>query len=364
MKRIISGFAFRAIRTPILWILVAVTIWAVIANTFSRSTSYEYVEGEGSYTFRNAVAEDPEITAEYAYKIIDDPSAFDKDSTETKKILSISQEINEYTYLHMVVVILPDIAVVLFVTFFFGRLFSDGTVRNLVASGHSKRYVFLASSIFSAFISLFFQIISLTTLAVSLRIFEWQPPIWMPLDLTMDLTYCLLTILIASLILLLLFSTGKQILSLVVGVILFLTVFTGSSGVTIAMLTIKERDLNFQKISEYREDNPDKKIDVDYNMDYITLRGSYTLTVDGEQIDAEPFYREYNKGYVSGNNRRFMLTLLNINPITIHYYELSGLSLYELYSNGRYAFAAGVDIAWIVLFTGAGTIIFNKKELS
>ena len=68
---------------------------------------------------------------------------------------------------------------------FLGRLFSNGTIKNLIACGHSKTQIYLASLIFSFLLNIALIFITLIFFAIICLYFMWMPPVYLPVLLVM-----------------------------------------------------------------------------------------------------------------------------------------------------------------------------------
>ena len=348
MKKIISGYFFRSIRSAELWIFTALVI---IISFFGI--------GFPTLITEEALGRDYQLTmtVEEAYELSEDFNADIDGDIDTKIKTLITDEI--------IVLIIPAIMIPLFIVLFMGRTFTGGAIRNLISSGHSKASVYLSSFIFGSLIAVAFNILSLLSMSAAILVYQWKYPIFFPLLCTYALYMCLVDIVLVSVSLAVLFVSKRPVVSLiaVAGVIVLL--FTGSAGVTMSMLLIPERYLSAAAVKEYRDEHPESDIDMDWTLDIENFQDVYTFTDHGEPLDGSQFMGPKQKGHIDGTPRKILITGLYSNPACGALMSLFQItSRYRMWKDGFYAFFCLIDILWISVINAVGLIVFRRQEIN
>lgn len=217
------------------------------------------------------------------------------------------------------------IVMAIFTSLFLGTEYSDGTIRNKISVGHKRMHIYLSNLLITATASLssyFFWI----TVAVFVGI-PMYGGITMPLsELLLMLGVIFVTVLAYNAIYTMLAMTisGKAVTAVVSVMLAF--------GLIMFALTW------FSKLdeSQFLE-----KVSVNEATDEVTI----TQT------------QEPNPKYLSGTKRKMYETLVDINPAGQMYrfagrQENPNLALLPIYSLGL-----------VVIFTAAGIVLFDKKDI-
>ncbi|MBP3635650.1 MAG: ABC transporter permease subunit [Bacilli bacterium] len=212
------------------------------------------------------------------------------------------------------------IVIAIFTSLFLGVEYSDGAIRNKISIGHKRTNIYLSNLIITIITSLFSYILFMIVIAiVGIPLFG---TITIPISTLLKLIWCIFVTIIAycSIFTFIAMMISNKTITAIVSIIL---VF----GLMMCALT----SLNILSAQEYIQ------------------AGAF---VDGEM----QFKKEKNPRYPSEEERKVHQTLLDINPAG-QVFQLAGrsapnLKVLPLYSLGI-----------IVVFTGAGLVLFKKKEL-
>ena len=373
MKKIITGYFFRLFRS---YEILAVLILFAIASVYVTSVILNYEPNiklirtnDGYYVDKDhSVYVDASNVKQYRYESLNvsaydvtrcnvEPlpqDVFDKIGSE-KSINSAWFEsktvLSEILALH----VLPSIVTALVIPMLFGRLFSDGSVKNLVACGHSKRKIYLSALIFSFILDTLMTLFNLLVFAGFCIYYEWKPPVYIPLAFTMILVSLLLTFTVSSVVVSVLFASKKRTAALIAGALMLVFVFIPDNFV----LDVYQ-NYNYQPSGDEWEE--------------------FDRLVEGHGPDASNFFenkmnitelfvRTYYNGkeiIPAGNTlpvpaRAALVAVCYLDPALIVRYQSS--DVYILYRSGIFAMNAASSILWIIVAGAVGIRIFNKREL-
>ena len=347
MKKIISGYLYRSLKTIELWIFVATILFLSFANTnVERLERQNYLKADCDLT----------ATVEETYRIYDD----DVLSLDDKTVTKIDVLLEDITYSAL----LPLVAIPLFTIFFMGKLFSGGALRNLITCGHSKSRIYSASLLFGSFVTVGFNALSLLSMAAGILIRGYKIPLFLPFLTTFWIYGLLLHLTLMTISVSILFISEKPMISLIAVVGIVILLFTGTAGVTMASLLVPERRLEFQKIKEYKDQHPDCVIELDYSFDVKDFSDIYQFTIDGEPMDEDIYLGKPEHSHIKGPARKFLIATLYANPACGAILGTLILSNYKIWSYGLYPVFCLSNVAWIAVTGTAGYVVFRRKELS
>lgn len=374
MKKIISGYFFRLFRS---YEILAVLILFAIASVYVTSMILNYEPNiklirtnDGYYVDKDhSVYVDASNVKQYRYESLNvsaydvtrcnlEPlpqDVFDKIGSEKSNNSAWFESktvLSEILALH----VLPSIVTALVIPMLFGRLFSDGSVKNLVACGYSKRKIYLSALFFSFILDVLMILFNLLVFACFCVYYEWKPPVYIPLALTMILVSLLLTFTVSSVVVSVLFASKKRTAALIAGALMLVFVFIPDNFVFGVY-----QNYNYQPSGDEWEEF-DRLVE-GYGPDasnFFELKMNIT----------ELFVRTYYNGkeiIPAGNTlpvpaRAALVTACYLDPALTYRYQ-SGGSEYILYRSGILAMNALSGILWIIVAGAAGMRIFNKREL-
>ena len=374
MKKIISGYFFRLFRSYeilavlILFAIASVYVTSMILNyepniKLIRTNDGYYVDKDYSvyvdasnvkqYRFESLGVSSYDVARCYIEPLPQD--VFEKidglfsGNSAWEEAITVSSEL-------MALHVLPSIVTALIIPMLFGRLFSDGTVKNLVACGHSKRKIYLSALIFSFILDALMLIFNLLVFACFCIYYEWKPPVYIPMALTMILVGMLLTFTVSSVVVSVLFASKKRTAAFIAGVLMLVLIFIPDN---FAWSTYQNYDYQ-PTADEWKE----------YDR-ILEEQGKYAANAFEMKMNiTELFIRTYYNGkeiIPAGNTlpapaRAALVTLSYLDPALIYRYQSSGGD-YICYRSGIFAINAASSVLWIIVAGAVGISIFNKREL-
>lgn len=377
MKKILSGMFYRLFKGFELWVLLAVFIAGSFYMMYGFFDEKEFLGDIKDGTVIHIQTEgfgETSISSdnikEYRFEGLG-ISAYDAYRAETsvlpddvyEKIMSngynyLFDEIEFLFYVFDNITILPGILMIIFIPVFFGRMFSDGTIKNLISCGHSKAKIYMACLMLSFMMSSVMTILNIIIFAVNCLIFSWKPPVYLPAVILNIVIELLILLTITSVANAVLFISSKKTASFVAGFILAAAVLFPTSAVAISELEAKFCSISNEKpdIEEftqcYREGNC-----LEQRFDPSVFRIEFYR--DGRRLD---IYHEKETGKA---RRNALIAIIYSDPMMInHFYRYLYFPPYLLYHDGLMAINVASNVIWTFLSCSAGVLIFRKKEIN
>lgn len=230
------------------------------------------------------------------------------------------EEVIEVEQLMLNYATIIGIVIAIFTSLFLGVEYSDGAIRNKISIGHKRINIYLSNLVITSITSLFSYVLFMIIIAIiGIPLFGG---VTMSMLVLLKLIGCIFVTIIAysSIFTFIAMMISNKTITAIVSIMLVL-------GLMIFSVT----SLNILSAQEYIQS------------------GSL---VDGEM----QFQKEKNPRYPSEDERKVHQILIDINPAG-QMFQIAGrvapnLKVLPLYSLGI-----------IVIFTGAGLVLFKKKEL-
>lgn len=370
MKKIISGMIFRLIRGVEIWALIVMMIFAS-AYVFAKQMYGDQVVS-AIRTGDSIVYEDEtgahSITPEDMRRLGYEGNGVSVSDIYKRRIETISAEayekLNEgYDFTNREIVfifgffsklfLIPSILMMLFIPLFFGKIFSDHTIKNLIACGHSKAKIYLSSLFLTFAIDVILICLSIGIFAILCRYFCWKPPIYLPVVAAMILLQLFILFTITSIVLAVLFISSKKVASIIAGFILSIIPFMPISLILISALD------NRTVISEDYKEWVGSKNNIDSNL--INQRFDLkSFTVDYEYENNTYKTYEY-KG--SPLVTKALISAIYLDAFFLTHSEYIYMEPYMLYRDGLIGVYLASNSFWILLSTSVGILITRKKEV-
>lgn len=241
-----------------------------------------------------------------------------------------------------------------YTSIFCGQFFDEGTVRNMLATGHSKTSVYMSAFIMNVISSAIFFVVTFSLIGIYILIFGGKPLIWWPYVLIMIGVMYLLTLVITSLVLFLIFTTRKIHIA-IIGALLITVILAMAPGLA----------LSDQEAMDYL-----------FNVDFFSMEDYMTSKADGISVyfDDINYKEKFVKGgkVINGDKTINDLPLASRGKIYIAKCSpLSAFAEYNLYEMNPYTMTEGlssarytaVSVIWITASTLAGVLLFRKKDI-
>ena len=379
MRKLLAGYLFRFLKGYEFWVLIAlyVAASAFLIYTFASSKSFITIT-RGNYTMRWGDHEEITINKDnvrdykfeslgvselslYRYYVGPVPKE-DYDAIDNSVAIG---ERNIFWGLIEFLHIVPSVIILILIPVFFGTMFKDRTIKNLIACGHSKGKIYLSSLVFSFLLNLAMIFASITIYGLMCLFYMWKPPVYLPVILVMLLVEIFITYTFSSICLAFVFISGKRTVAFVVSFLLiwaaigvYLDKYGGSGSDTISEL--------YYEVNDY-ENN-----DVAWQ-EYISIlktEGHYNFVdrFDVFEFREKTYYKgkEFNltnEGYVDPVQKFARMTVIYMDPLMVQRFESFGFEPYNCCRDGLMAIELANNVFWILLSTAVGMVIYKKKDV-
>ena len=372
MKKILAGIFYRLFRGFEIWVLLALIVVAGGYLAFQQISGNDYFEAKFygeiiSFNYKGVEYDiTPEIADQYCFKSsgLNAADVYKHNSVpidqEAYDRISIGLSGSEASSLFLAVAgnyLMPAILMVIFIPVFFGRLFSDGTVRNLVACGFSKKTIYFAALIVTYILDIVTFALSLLVYVLACVCFAWQPPVYIPVLAPALIVSFLVLLTITSISLASLFISKKKTAAFIVGFLILAARVIPVSYFCVGLL--------------WDNAHASQNIDEEY-IEILKSKGRNCL--EG-RIELADFYRvDSYEGhdvlmYTDGYSLPPVVTKTMITVIysDIYLSEASerygyGFTTYLMAHDGIMTINMASCAVWTLVSTGLGFFIFNKRE--
>lgn len=374
MKRILSGMLYNLFSGFGIWcIIIAVVILGALydfsnlrdidiiaVGTFGETRDYSSEDRQliitpeniDQYSFKGSG-----ISAFDVYRFHVDPLPHDKFDQITDRFIDPYDEVNAIFDSIRNMHVIPSLIVVIFIAVFFGRMFSQGTIKNLLTCGYSRAKIFIASFIVTAFTSLVLFLLRLAGFVLMCMLLKWQPPVYLPVLIPTALISLLLMITIVSFTLTALFITNKKTVTFIIGFLMFFTFDLSVSKILSSALWAYDMEYQGNSLNEdYINLAKEKRQnELEERMDYADFTSDFyhndRIILDFGCKDAIPAPIKYT-----------MLVLIYSDPALL--YGVEGyFPPYLMTRDGLIYIPIAVNIIWIVVSSGLGVAVFRKREI-
>ncbi len=375
MKRILSGMFFSLFRGFGIWcIIIAVVILGALfdfsnlrdidviaVGTFGETRDYSSEdrqliitpENVDQYSFKGSG-----ISAFDVYRFHVDPLPHDKFDQIADRFIDPYDEVNAIFDSIRNMHVIPSLIVVIFIAVFFGRMFSQGTIKNLLTCGYSRAKIFIASFIVTAVTSLVLFLLRLAGFVLMCMLLKWQPPVYLPVLIPTALISFLLMITINSFTLAALFITNKKTVTFIIGFLMFFTFDLSVSKILSSALWSFEMEAQsgtnddadyINLVKENRQNELEERFDFsEFTSDFYC---DDRIVLDFGVKDTIPAPIKYT-----------MFVLIYSDPALL--YGVEGyFSPYLMTRDGLIYIPIAVNIIWIVVSSGLGVAVFRKREI-
>ena len=380
MKKILAGMFFRLFKCFEVWVLLALMVICSLYFNYASMNSEqflyiyhsEYTEEVSSHRGEVTVNvnkdnveqfrfENFNVTTEEAYKYLVEPidqADFDRlDKTPNYVWDEVKLVFTSLGSIHL----LSTVLMIIFIPVFFGRMFSDGTVKNLISSGHTKAQIILSSVVLTFVLDIFTLLINIASFAVLCRYFSWQPPLYMPFIVQMLILALLMSFTATSLCISVLYISGKRTATFILGFLIAVYFGVPSSSVVIS-LVLNNAYYDYHASQEQIDEA--KAIIENDGWNYIEKRYDYLLVS----------YRYYYKDkevlgfYPEGMPAFYKALSLSVylDPSLVSHTVATDLwysDPYMVTRDGLILVNIACTCLWLAASTTLGIIIFNKREI-
>ena len=378
MKKIIAGMIYRLIRGYELWALIALLITASIFFYHNMLSSAEFISIDRTGIVIHEEFYDQEIeisganirqyrfeglgiSAADAYKGLCGHVSDEVDEILTGSFNYADDEIDILCKALANITLMPVLLIVIFIPVFYGRMFSDGTVKNYISSGHKKTSVYVSALLLTFLLETALTALNFLILTVLLFCFGWKPPIYLPVVFTIVMLSILLMFVITSVCLMVLFVSLKKTASFVVGFILAVNLIFPFVYIPISVLEVSKGPVNvdseyIESLNEIKEENSPVTLDRSFDLAEFNVRSFYKgkeICVVGEST-LKPFLKNT------------LLTIIYFDP-GLSKQLLTQENIYGqpylIYRDGIAAVNCVSSLIWLFISNGIGILVFRKREI-
>ena len=367
MSHAFKSMTYRLVHNRLVWlILVALIVIEVLTLCSGGETCFANHKTYSRHDHHSGT----EIT-EYAVFEEEDPLLVNKltQNIYKGKFDFLQGQINKYevslSNVGSVSGLLPTVllyifaADAVFIMVFFGEMFSDGAIRNLVTVKISKVSVYIVSLIINAAMCLIMYILVFTALAVCILLAGFYPIIYMPAFAAAVLVGLLVTVTITSFFLLILFADQNPLISFI-----FCT-----AVVALSVVSMPVSDAVFEP-----EFIPDEVQEQNF------FKGGYRIMGEGEwyfPVDDFRIGRVYypadnvtvefmsetpNPYYPDKTVLALMRTCYRANIMNLPW-EMQQFMIYPMYRDGLLARYAVISSGYLLLVIAGGCFIVSKRNI-
>lgn len=377
MKKILCGMFYRLCRGFELWALLALMFVSSLIAYFSIISDSDFisVRKSDSVIHTDYYGKEIDITAsnvkQYCFESLG-ISAYDAYRAEVEVIPDSVENIlngrfnfvDEELYLLFRAIgnlfLLPSALMAIFIPLFFGRMFSDGTLKNIISCGHSKGMIYLSSLILTAVLDTVLFIMNLAALVLWCAFFEWKPPIYLPVVISMILLMHLLVLTLSLICLAVLFAGLKKTASFVAGFLLVLYIIIPGTAIAASILgsayySIDSRKEDFNELREIMSTNRQNELEQRFDI----LEFDFNYYYQGRKLD---IYGDYVNFPVA---KYMIIAMIYSDPGMIAHFETVrvGLPEYMMARDGLFTINFVSCVFWITISTGVGYLVFRKREI-
>ncbi|MCR5385307.1 MAG: hypothetical protein K6E72_11835 [Saccharofermentans sp.] len=353
MKKILSGMIYRFFRSMEAWIFIALLLASSFISAYAdlHNPNYEISENVQKRF------ESLDVSAADAYKMYSEALPKETYDVLQSNDCEVDNEIEALNLIMGSFNVYPILLIVLFIPLFFGRIFSDGTVKNLISGGHSKSSIYFSSLIFVLILDVVMLFVSAGSFAIACLIYHWHPPVYLPVIFLMFLISLLITILISSASMAVLFASMKRTASFVVGFILFVLMIAIRVSIPMGILQVTQRidaeGEGVKKLRQVRDEEPNA-LEEHFSLSECNIYFSYK----GDEFS---FYE--NSSLATPVKNAFLVVIYS-DPVLIFHIDTGfTISPYMMYRDGLMTINIICDIFWITLTSFCGIIVFRRKEI-
>ena len=378
MKKIVTGMIYNLFRSFEIWALLILLVLisalydfsclreldCVSANVFGETITYNEDDIESDtviitpdnvsqYTFQGSG-----ISALDVYRIRVEPVPDDTYKKISDDMYNLPHDEMWTVYKTMLQLeILPAILIAIFIPVFFGRLFSDGTIKNYLACGLSKPKIYMSSFVLTLLIDIAVILIRFLMFVLMCCILRWQPPIYLPVLIPAAVLSLLTLFTVTSICLASLFISTRKTVAFIVGFLMAFSFYISVSKVAMALFW------NYEYIdNESAEFEEYKDIIKEQGRNALSEKFNYEVFSSDYYYDGKVVISYGIEDNVPAAVKVTMLTIIYADPVMIQSLQYS-FTPYLLARDGVMYLSMGVNVFWTILATGIGACVYRKREI-
>ena len=370
MSRVLRSMTYRLIRNKLVWIILAALVVLEVlmlfgyAGCFVNHTTYSRHDHDGGTVvseYAEFEKEDPLLINKLTQNIYIGKYDFVPGQVNNFEVsLDNCSQVSELLTLVLILIFAADSV---FIMAYFGELFSDGAIRNMVAIKTNKMIIYLASLFINAVVCLVMYILVFAALAVSILIAGFYPIIYGPAMVAAVLVGLLVTVAVTSFFIFVLFIDHNPLLSFILcGLILALSVMSFELA-TSTMVFEQKYNPDEVKLENFFK-NGGYKISGEGEW-YLPVNdfnlGRVYYPADDETV--EFFSDELNTYYPNENELAISRALYRAN-IMNYPFEIQMFFVYPMYRDGLLLRYAAFSVGYLVILLAGGCYAVSKRNFN
>ncbi|MBR4913869.1 MAG: ABC transporter permease subunit [Clostridiales bacterium] len=373
MRKLLAGYLFRMIKSPVMWALLACGLIASVCFMYTNFAEINTVTVLhtnrhfylGDY---NQAYVDASNAKEYRFESLG-ISALD---VERNNIVPIDQ--NSYDLLKgintanresrifngsiLTLHYAPAIVIALIIPIFWGRLFSDGTMKNLVACGYSRKKIYLSALIYSFILDSVLILFNIFVFICFCIYYEWKPPVYLPSAFTTLIVEVLIVFNVSAVVVSALFASARKTVTFVAGFLMLAFIFFEYNPLIEVYENHSIGSKNEQ--AEYAEYD---RLAKEYGYNAFETKINL-LKLSGEIYFGDRKIVSSSENDLPVTVRTALVTLIYLDPALSVRGELGyGGANYYYYHCGAYFLELAANVIWIAASAWIGIACFKKREL-
>ena len=375
MSRILRSMTYRLLHNKIFYVIFAVLIIAeAVLFLFGNfdGLSSGTLENHSTFIVHNHETEaedevyvsyeeeDPLLINKLTQNVVN--GVFDHVPGQTYKYRMSFYNVASVSMLLAITVMLIFTADFVLATVFFGELFTDDAVRNMVAIKTRKEQIYLSAIIFNAIVCIVMYLAVFLVLVIAVLASAMYPLIYVPSFVAAVLTGLLVTITLASLYIFILFMVQNPLLSFIFYALLAVTSLIGYGGAFPGAPFENQYKLDDTQVERFFKGGYQALGDKEwyFPVDDFNIGRVY---IPGEDRTISFVSEEINENYPGKVRSIAGRTLFRAN---IMYYptEITMWFIYPMYRDGIITRYAVVSSCYMVLLLTAGCYAVRKRNLN
>ncbi|MCR5287993.1 MAG: DUF1705 domain-containing protein [Saccharofermentans sp.] len=371
MSRVFKSMTYRLIHSKLVWLIIIALILLEVFTLFFGGSNGKYSECFTNHTeyshhdheserdvteFAKFEEEDPLIVSKFTQNVYMGHFNFlQGQMTEYEVSIANCGSVSELLAMVLLIIFAAD---AVFVMVFYGEMFSDGAIRNMVTVKTNKVSVYLVSVILNALMCLFMYILVFAVLAACTLIAGFYPIIYAPAFIAAVLTGLLVTVMLTSLFILILFVDQVPVVSFV---------FCGAI-VALGIISLIGNDAVFARPYNYDNEQIKSFAEGGYK---VAGEGEWYFPVDDFRV-GRVYYPEDNETvdflsdkpnpYYPGDAMAAVSRALYRANVMNFPFEINMFFIYPMYRDGLFARYAVFSAAYLVLILAGGCCIVSKRN--
>lgn len=375
MSRILRSMTYRLLHNKIFYAIFAVLIIAEAVLFFFgdfNGLSSETLSNHSTFIVHNHETEsDEEVFVSYEEE---DPllinklmqnvvnGVFDQVPGQTYKYKMSFYNVASVNMLLAITVMLIFVADAVFVTVFFGELFTDDAVRNMVAIRTRKEHIYLSAIIINTIVCIVMYLAVFLVIVIAVLASGMYPLIYVPSFVAAVLTGLLVTITLTSLYIFILFMVQNPLLSFIFYALLAVYSLVGFGGTFPGAPFENQYKLDETQMERFFNGGYQMLIDKEWYLPVDDFNiGRVYIPDEDRTIDFVS--EEINENY-PGKVRSTAGRILFRTNIMYYPTEITMWCIYPMYRDGIMTRYIAVSSCYMILLLTAGCYAVRKRNLN